>query len=91
VPVPFIESDSRRSHAADQAGHSVVFGDPLDERTFQQARTELVESVVGLTFNEHIARLFAREAKDTLSVSYYYVTLEAIADDSTCESCGGPG
>ena len=52
---------------------------------------KVVESVVGLTFNEHIDGLFAREAKDTLSVSYYYVTLEAIADDSTCESCGGPG
>ncbi|MEE2638760.1 MAG: sodium:proton antiporter, partial [Acidobacteriota bacterium] len=32
VPVLFVESDPRRSHAAEQAGHSVVFGDPLDER-----------------------------------------------------------
>ena len=37
VPVLFIESDPKRSEVAEQAGHTVVFGDPLDDRTMQRA------------------------------------------------------
>ena len=33
IPVVFIESDPKRSRLAEEAGHPVVFGDPLDERT----------------------------------------------------------
>ena len=58
VPVLFIESDPKRSEVAEQAGHTVVFGDPLDDRTMQRARMELVGIVVGLTFSEHANSLW---------------------------------
>ena len=51
VPVLFIEPDPKRSQVAEQAGHTVVFGDPLDDRTMQRARMELVGTVAGLTFS----------------------------------------
>ena len=80
VPVLFIESDPKRSQAAEQAGHTVVFGDPLDDRTMQRARIELVGTVVGLTFNEHANSLFVREAREAYGVARGYVAMESLED-----------
>ena len=81
--VLFIESDPKRSHAAEQAGHTVVFGDPLDERTMQRARMELVGTVIGLTFNEHANGLFVREARESYDVERGYVAIGAMDDPHT--------
>ena len=80
VGVLFIESDPKRSAAAEQAGHTVVFGDPLDERTMQRARMELVGTVIGLTFSEHANSLFVREARETYGVARGYVAMESVED-----------
>lgn len=77
VTVLFIESDPKRSHVAEQAGHTVIFGDPLDERTLQRARMDLVGTVIGLTFNEHVDSLFVREAREAYGVSRGYVAVES--------------
>ena len=73
VPVLFIESDPKRSQVAEQAGHTVVFGDPLDDRTMQRAGMELVGTVIGLTFSEHANSLFVREAREAYGVAHGYV------------------
>ena len=83
VPVLFIESDPKRSHVAEQAGHTVVFGDPLDDRTMQRARMELVGTVIGLTFNEHANSLFVREAREAYDVTCGYVAMESDDDQHT--------
>ena len=83
VTVLFMESDPRRSHVAEQAGHTVVFGDPLDERTLQRARMDLVGTVIGLTFNEHVDSLFVREAREAYGVSRGYVAVESFDDPHT--------
>ena len=83
VTVLFIESDPKRSHVAEQAGHTVVFGDPLDERTLQRARMDLVGTVIGLTFNEHVDSLFVREARGAYGVSRGYVAVESFDDPHT--------
>ena len=83
VPVLFIESDPKRSHVAEQAGHTVVFGDPLDDRTMQRARMELVGTVIGLTFNEHANSLFVREARESYDVPRGYVAMESFEDQHT--------
>ena len=80
VPVIFIESDPKRSEAAEKAGHTVVFGDPLDERTLQRARMELVGTVVGLTFSEHANSLFVREAREAYGVARGFVAMESSGD-----------
>jgi len=80
VSVLFITSDPKRSEAAEQAGHTVVFGDPLDERTMQRARMELVGTVIGLTFSEHANSLFVREASEAYGVARGYVAMESVED-----------
>ncbi len=80
VPVLFIESDPKQSEVAEQAGHTVVFGDPLDDRTMQRARMELVGTVIGLTFHEHANSLFVREAREAYGVAYGYVAMESFED-----------
>ena len=80
VPVLFIESDPKRSEVAEQAGHTVVFGDPLDDRTMQRARMELVGTVIGLTFHEHANSLFVREAREAYGVACGYVAMESFED-----------
>ncbi len=81
VPVQFIESDPKRSQVAEQAGHMVVFGDPLDDRTMQRARMELVGTAVGLTFNEHANRLFVRGAREAFGVTRGLVAMESLEDE----------
>jgi len=80
VPVLFIESDPKRSDVAQRAGHTVVFGDPLDDRTMQRARMELVGTVIGLTFSEHANSLFVREAREAYGVACGYVAMESFED-----------
>jgi NhaP-type Na+/H+ or K+/H+ antiporter/Trk K+ transport system NAD-binding subunit len=80
APVLFIESDPKRSNVAEQSGHTVVFGDPLDDRTMQRARMELVGTVIGLTFNEHANSLFVREAREAYGVAHGYVAMESFED-----------
>ena len=81
VPVQFVESDPKRSQVAEQAGHMVVFGDPLDDRTMQRARMELVGTVIGLTSSEHANRLFIREAREAFGVTRGLVGMESLEDE----------
>jgi NhaP-type Na+/H+ or K+/H+ antiporter len=83
LTVSFIEPDPRRSHTAEQSGHTVVFGDPLDERTLQRARMELVDSVVGLTFNEHANSLFVREAREHYGVKRAFVAMHSTDEQAS--------
>ena len=78
VPVVFLESDPKRSRLAEEAGYPVVFGDPLDERTIQRARPELVDVVVGATFNEHFNSLFVRQVLDSFDVPRGLVAMESL-------------
>jgi NhaP-type Na+/H+ or K+/H+ antiporter len=81
----FIESDPKRCEVAEQAGHDVVFGDPLDERTLRRARMELVGTVVGLTFNEHANGLFVREARESYGVGRGFVAIGELDDPHTAQ------
>jgi NhaP-type Na+/H+ or K+/H+ antiporter len=83
VTVMFIESDPKRTHVAEQAGHTVVFGDPFDDRTMQRARMELAGTAIGLTFSEHANRLFVREAREAFGVSEGFVAMESLEDQLT--------
>ena len=83
VPVVFLESDPKRSRLAEEAGYPVVFGDPLDERTIQRARPELVDVVVGATFNEHFNSLFVRQVLDSFDVPRGLVAMESLFGEQT--------
>jgi NhaP-type Na+/H+ or K+/H+ antiporter len=78
IPVVFLEPDPKRTRVAQEAGFTVVFGDPLEERTMLRARPELVGTAVGLTFNEHLNSLFVRKALDSFGVSRGLVATESL-------------
>ena len=78
VPVVFLEFDPKRSRMAEEAGYAVVFGDPLEERTFLRARPELVGKAVGATSNEHFNSLFVRQALDAFDVPHGLIAVESL-------------
>ena len=78
VPVVFLEYDPKRSRVVEEAGFPVVFGDPLEERTFLRARPELVGKAVGATSNEHFNSLFVRQALETFAVPGGLVAMESL-------------
>ena len=78
VPVVFLEYDPKRSRVVEEARFPVVFGDPLEERTFLRARPELVGKAVGATSNEHFNSLFVRQALETFAVPGGLVAMESL-------------
>ena len=78
VPLVFLEFDPKRSRMAEEAGYAVVFGDPLEERTFLRARPELVGKAVGATSNEHFNSLFVRQALDVFDVPHGLIAVESL-------------
>ena len=83
VPVIFLETDPRRSRVAEEKGFTVVFGDPLEDRTLLRARAELVGTAVGLTFSEHFSSLFVQQALDRFDVPCGYVAMESLFGEKT--------
>ena len=83
VPVVFLESDPKRSRMVEEDGFSVIFGDPLEERTMLRARAELIGTAVGLTFSEHFNGLFVRNAVDEFHVPRGYVAMESLYGEKT--------
>ena len=78
VSLVFLEFDPKRSRMAEEAGYAVVFGDPLEERTFLRARPELVGQAVGATSNEHFNSLFVRQALDAFDVPHGLIAVESL-------------
>lgn len=83
VPLVFIESDPKRSRMAEEAGHAVIFGDPLESRTLQRARPELVGQAIGATFSEHFNSLFVRQAVESFDVPHGLVAVEYLLGEQT--------
>ena len=83
VPVVFLESDPKRSRLAEEAGYPVVFGDPLDERTLQRARPELVGTAIATTFNEHFNSTFVRHALESFGVPRGLIAMESLFGEAT--------
>jgi NhaP-type Na+/H+ or K+/H+ antiporter len=71
--VIFLDANPGHCRAAEERGFQVVFGNALEERTLARARLELVAAAVGLTPNNEVNSLFAREAKETFRVPETYV------------------
>ena len=66
--VVLIDSDPKHCQAAERQEFTVVFGDALEERTLRRARVELVGTVVGATFNDHLNSQFVGFARQEYGV-----------------------
>lgn len=79
--VTLIDADPQRCRRAEDEGFSVVYGDGLQERTLRRARVELVGTIVGATFNDHLNSQFVRYAQQEFDVPRGLVSV-GVADKS---------
>jgi NhaP-type Na+/H+ or K+/H+ antiporter len=75
-PVTLLDANPDHCREAEEQGWPVVFGNALEERTLARARPEQAASVIGLTSNETVNHLFAREARERFDVPRAYAALE---------------
>jgi NhaP-type Na+/H+ or K+/H+ antiporter len=75
--VTLLDANPDHCREAEEGGWPVVFGNALEERTLARARPELALAVVGVTSNETVNHLFAREALERFGVPQAYVALES--------------
>ncbi len=78
TPVVFIDSEPRHCRLAEEAGLPVIFGDALEERIMMRARFDSVETVVGLTDNDHLNSRFVTLARTLFKVPKAYVSVESL-------------
>ena len=72
-PVLFVDSNPTHCRAAEESDYQVVYGNALAFATLARARLELARAVLGITPNDEVNSLFAREAADDFSVENTYV------------------
>jgi hypothetical protein len=73
--VVFLDANPEHCHAAEARGFAAVYGNALDERVLGRARLERCRAAVGLTSNDQVNSLFAREATEDFDVERTYVAL----------------
>ncbi|MEN8181041.1 MAG: cation:proton antiporter, partial [Myxococcota bacterium] len=74
-PVVFLDANPDHCQGVEAEGFTVVYGNALEERTLARARPEQAAAVVGLTPNETVNSLFAREAREQFRVPESYVAV----------------
>jgi NhaP-type Na+/H+ or K+/H+ antiporter len=75
VPVIFLDSNPEHCKAVEERGYPVVFGNALEKRSLARTRPELALCAIGVTPNETVNSLFAREAREEFGVPETYVAL----------------
>ncbi len=83
--VVFLDSDPKLCRQVEEAGFQVVFGNPLEERTFLRAQIELVGTVLGITSNNHLNLTFISQAKKLFKVPNGYIALDELEGIETPE------
>lgn len=73
--IVFLDADPRHCRQAEEAGFPVVFGNALEERTLLRAQIDLIGTAIGLTANEHLNRLFVRQALTHQGIPTGFVAL----------------
>lgn len=75
--VRFVDSSPGHCRAAEERGFPVVYGNALELRTLARARLEQAQAVLGITANDEVNSLFAREARDDFGVQEGYVAISS--------------
>lgn len=73
--VVFIDANPDATHAAQEDGFRVVFGNALEERTLLRAELDRFADAVAITPNEGVNLLFARTAKEEFKVPRVHVAI----------------
>jgi NhaP-type Na+/H+ or K+/H+ antiporter len=83
APVVFLDANPQHCRAAQERGFTTVYGNALDDRVQARARLERCRAVVGLTPNDEVNSLFAREAREEFGVPDGYVAIGGAASRLT--------
>ncbi len=81
--VRFVDSSPGHCRAAQERGFPVVYGNALEIRTLARARLERARAVLGITANDEVNSLFAREAREDFGVPESYVAFSSRASGVT--------
>ncbi|HEY5626563.1 MAG TPA: sodium:proton antiporter [Nitrospira sp.] len=76
TPVVLIDSDPKHSRLAEEAGLPVIFGDALEERIMMRARFDSVETVIGLTENDHLNSMYVTQARQLFKIPKAYIAVD---------------
>jgi NhaP-type Na+/H+ or K+/H+ antiporter len=74
--VVFLDSNVDASHAAEDEGFRVVFGNALEDSTLARARLDGLAGCVSITANEEVNLLFATKVREEYKVSRAYAALQ---------------
>jgi NhaP-type Na+/H+ or K+/H+ antiporter len=75
--VRFVDSSPGHCRAAEERGFNVVYGNALEMRTLARARLEQARAALGITANDEVNSLFAREAREDFAVPETYVAVSS--------------
>jgi len=78
--VTLLDANADHCREAEERGWPVIFGNALEERTLARARPEQALVAIGVTSNETVNHLFAREATERFRVPQAFVALERGTD-----------
>ena len=78
TPVVFIDSDAKHCRLAEEAGFPVIFGDALNERIMVRAQFDSVDTVVGLTENDHLNSMYVTQARNLFKVPKGYIAVDSL-------------
>ena len=70
-----IDANPQHCRAAEERNFNVVFGNALEPRTLARARLQQAGLALGVTPNDEINSLFAREAREQFDVQESYVAM----------------
>ncbi len=73
--VLLIDANPQHCRTAEERGFAVVFGNALEPRTLARARLQQAGLAIGVTPNDEVNSLFAREARDQYEVRESYVAM----------------
>ncbi len=83
VPVGFVDSNPGHCRAAQDENFPVVFGNALQATVLARARLGQAKAVVGLTANDEVNSLFAREAREDFGVPNTFAAINRVTAGMT--------
>jgi hypothetical protein len=78
VPVGFVDSSPHHCRAAQERGFPVTFGNALQDTVLARARLTQARVALGLTPNDEVNSLFAREAREDFGVPETYAAINRV-------------
>jgi hypothetical protein len=75
VRIVFLDANPAHCRAAEERGFPVVFGNALEERVLARARRERARAAIGVSPNDEVNGLFAREAREEFGVRDCYAAV----------------